>query len=233
MPRTPFQSILARLMATPGMINHLNAVDIDGDGNPDVMIPPLGPPPQDPMGRMRWQAMAEQRSRLVETYNRNKAQGRAARKNNNDNTLLQTLAAADPLFPTVYPMVADYIRHLPRGLGQHVMHGTNSHPGLFLELYKHIRDYLEAAIWGNSPARSGAMASRSAQAGAEDPRARIRRAVAGRMSAPVLENAGIMDDRLPGATRAAELAALKARCKAGKAREGDLLRYIELSMPEN
>ncbi|WP_243357858.1 hypothetical protein [Fundidesulfovibrio terrae] len=67
---------------------------------------------------------------------------------------------------------------------------------------------------------------------APNSREAVRRATAGRMSPPVLESAGIMDDRLPGASRQAELKSLVKRVKSGGAREGDLLRYIELSMPE-
>ena len=47
-----------------------------------------------------------------------------------------------------------------------------------------------------------------------------------------LEHAGGTEDRLPQASRSQEMAALKARSKSGQAREGDLLRYIELSMAQ-
>jgi len=53
--------------------------------------------------------------------------------------------------------------------------------------------------------------------------------MAGRVSAPQFESAGIIDERSPGAARAAERAALVKRVKAGGAREGDLLKYLELS----
>ena len=49
------------------------------------------------------------------------------------------------------------------------------------------------------------------------------------MSPPQLESAGMIDERTPGAARAAERAALVKRVKAGGAREGDLLKYLELS----
>lgn len=52
--------------------------------------------------------------------------------------------------------------------------------------------------------------------------------MAGRMSAPQLESAGMIDERSPGVARAAERAALVKRVKAGGAREGDLLKYLEL-----
>lgn len=146
------------------------------------------------------------------------------RKHRNDGVLIQTLAANDPLFPVVHPMMDDYIKHLPKGLAQHTLNGAREHAGLYLELYKHIRDFVAAAV---SSAAGGGGAPVPA-APPEDPREAIRRAVAGRMSPPVLESAGMTDDRLPGASREAERKALVKRVKAGGAREGDLLRYLEL-----
>ncbi|MFP5240536.1 MAG: hypothetical protein ACLGQW_11955, partial [Acidobacteriota bacterium] len=40
--RAPVQAVLAQLMSRPGMIEHLEGIDLDGDGLPDI---PLGPPP--------------------------------------------------------------------------------------------------------------------------------------------------------------------------------------------
>jgi len=218
----PFEAILGRLMATPGMYHHLNGIDLDGDGDPDVMLPPLAPPPMDPMGRMQWRQMARERAGQVETLRRRMARDRMVRKQHNDGVLIQVLAQSDPLFPVVHPMMDDYIRSLPLGLARHTLDGAGGHAGLFLELYKHIRDYLVAAMGssdGGAPARPAVP---------EDPREAIRKAVAGRMSPPQLESAGAVEDRLPGASREAERKALVKRVKAGGAREGDLLRYLEL-----
>jgi hypothetical protein len=63
-----------------------------------------------------------------------------------------------------------------------------------------------------------------------DPRERIRRAVAGRLTPLDLERAGVLDDeRGPRASREAERQALLKRMRAGQAREGDSLRFLELS----
>jgi len=48
-PQVPLDAVIAQLMTRPGMAEHLEGIDLDGDGIPDV---PIGPPPIDPMGRI-------------------------------------------------------------------------------------------------------------------------------------------------------------------------------------
>jgi len=219
--RVPLDTILSALKTHPGMVQHLEGIDVDGDKVPDM---PPGPPPMDPMGRLQWQNMMAQRQQMM----RMAQQRRAQRKAVNNQTMLAHLQAHDPIFELVHHKVGEFLRLLPVKLQRPLLYALEGTPGAYLDLYTEMRGVLlhhgEASGSVRAPAQPP---SRS-----EDPRAAVRRAVAGRMSPPALERAGILDDRLPGASRAAELAALKARCKAGKAREGDLLRYIELSMPE-
>jgi len=212
----PTQAILAQLRARPGMLEHLEGIDLDGDGIPDI---PMGPPPMDPMGRMEWQAMMQQKQQMAQAAQARKAR----RKESNNQILLATLQATDPLFGATYTRLTEYIQSLPARVQRPYLEAVERTPGAFLDLYGHLREgILKELRAAKSP--YGAM-SQPANA---DPREAIRRAVAGRMSPPVLESAGVMDDRMPGASREAERAALVKRVKAGGAREGDLLRYLEL-----
>lgn len=138
--------------------------------------------------------------------------------------LLATLQANDPLFQQTYKRVVNYVRTLPGKVQRPFLEAVDRTPGAFLDLYTQLREGIMRDL--GTPNRAP---QSMPQPASDDPRARIRQAVAGRMSAPALENAGIMDDRLPGATRAAERAALIKRVKSGGAREGDLLKYLELS----
>ncbi|WP_243358488.1 hypothetical protein [Fundidesulfovibrio terrae] len=217
---SPLRAALAQLAMRPGMLEHLEGIDVDGDGVPDV---PLGPPPMNPMGRMQWQNAMAHRQQMMQAAQARRAQ----RADVNNRVMLATLEAHDPIFRQVHRKIGEYVTTLPSKLQRSMVRSLTETPGAYLELYQEMRELL---LHMSGAAGSG---SRSGNTSASrDSRVAMRQAVSGRMSPPVLENAGVMDDRLPGASRAAELAALKARCKAGKAREGDLLRYIELSMPE-
>ncbi|KAF0235031.1 MAG: hypothetical protein FD177_190 [Desulfovibrionaceae bacterium] len=219
----PFETILAQLKARPGMIEHLEGIDLDGDGIPDI---PFGSsPPQmmaDPMARMQWQAMMQNRQQA-------KQMRRAQRKAVNNEALLAHLRANDPLFVHVKRWIEAFVETLPGKLQRAVLEQVELTPGAFLEMYSELRQHIleefgltgkaqKAATWGATP-----------QATPRDPREAVRQAVAGRMSPPQLESAGMIDERTPGVARAAERAALVKRVKAGGAREGDLLKYLELS----
>lgn len=222
---SPLRAAMAQLAMRPGMIEHLEGIDVDGDGVPDV---PLGPPPMNPMARMQWQNAMAQRQQMMQTAQARRAQ----RADENNRVMLATLEAHDPIFRRVHRKIGEYVTTLPPKLQRSMVRSLTETPGAYLELYQEMRELLlHMGRAAGSVLRRGDV-PKATPAAAKDPRTAIRQAVSGRMSPPALENAGIMDDRLPGASRAAELAALKARCKAGKAREGDLLRYIELSMPE-
>jgi len=208
-PRQSFKAIKQGLMAMPGMAEHLCGIDLDADGQPDLFVPQPGAPFTGfslPPLNGRGQHPAT----------------RAHRLRSKNATLLRTLAAHDPQFELVYPLVKEYIRHLPGMLAQHMLAAADSHPGMFLELYGHIRDFAETAglTCDHRPKQPSGAASRREYRPDSAPRARP----------PHLESAGSIDDRQPAATRGGELAALKARARSGKAREGDLLRYIELTM---
>lgn len=216
----PFDTLLAHLKAQPGMVEHLEGIDLDGDGVPDI---PFQPSPQmmaDPMGRMQWQAMLQNRQRMMQAAQ----QRRTQRKEINNQVLLATLQANDPLFQQTYTRLISYVRRLPDKVQRPFLEAVDRTPGAFLDLYSQLREGIMRELGSTSRVPQS-----MPQPASDDPRARIRQAVAGRMSAPALENAGIMDDRMPGATRAAERAALIKRVKSGGAREGDLLKYLELS----
>ena len=108
-------------------------------------------------------------------------------------------------------------------------------PGAFLEMYSELRQHLMEEFGMTGMAKRGTSGGYSVQGNpafappARDPRQAVRQAMAGRMSPPQLESAGMIDERTPGVARAAERAALIKRVKAGGAREGDLLKYLELS----
>jgi len=206
-------------MARPGMIEHLEGIDLDGDGIPDI---PPGPPPADPRARMQWQAALAQRQQTMQAAQLRSAQRKAV----NNQVMLAVLKANDPLFAVTFNRLASYIQRLPEKVRRVYLMAVERTPGAFLELYIHLRTAIENDL--NKPASNSVRQDHQAEEA--DPRARIRRAVAGRMAPPSLESAGVIEDRLGGASRSSELAALKARAKSGQAREGDLLRYLELSM---
>ncbi|WP_027191086.1 hypothetical protein [Fundidesulfovibrio putealis] len=202
----PFETLLAHLKAQPGMVEHLEGIDLDGDGIPDI---PPQPSPQmmaPPMGRMQWQAM-------LQNHQQARHARRAQRKAVNNEMLLAYLRTHDPLFGLVHAKVEAYVKALPLKLQRPVLRAVEETPGAYIALYKEMRDMVTATM-----RIGGRMAGRHGQ----------RRSVR-RQGAPQLESAGMIDERSPGATRAAERAALVKRVKAGGAREGDLLKYLELS----
>ncbi|WP_243357856.1 hypothetical protein [Fundidesulfovibrio terrae] len=99
----PFEAVLGQLKARPGMVEHLEGIDLDGDGVADISF---APHPMDYAGQMRWQAMARER-----------AQKAALRKFVNNKVLLAHLEAHDPLFPHVKHFVESFIRPSPKGSG--------------------------------------------------------------------------------------------------------------------
>jgi len=212
----PTQAILAQLHMRPGMTEHLEGIDLDGDSVPDM---PMGQPPMDPMGRMQWQAMRLHRQQMAQAAQARKAQ----RKQANNQVLLASLQASDPLFGEIYTRLHRYVQSLPPKVQRPYLEAVERTPGAFIELYAHLREGIVKALRA-----AGTQPTAMSQPADADPREAIRQAVAGRMSPPVLESAGVTDDRLPGASRDAERAALVKRVKAGGAREGDLLRYLEL-----
>ncbi|MFP5240535.1 MAG: hypothetical protein ACLGQW_11950 [Acidobacteriota bacterium] len=175
-----------------------------------------------PMARAQWQAaMAHRQRRGQELQVR-----RAQRKVMNNQVMLAVLKANDPLFEATYNRLARYIQRLPEKVQRVYLQAVYRTPGAFLDLYIHLRTSIENEL--NKHAFQAEQPDHPAPQ--PDTRARIRRAVAGRMAAPALESAGVLEERLGGAARSTELAELKARAKSGRAREGDLLRYLELSM---
>ncbi|MFP5223593.1 MAG: hypothetical protein ACLGSA_14980 [Acidobacteriota bacterium] len=205
----PFDTLLAHLKAQPGMVEHLEGIDLDGDGIPDI---PPQPSPQmmaHPMGRMQWQAMVQDHQQAVQARQASRVQRKAV----NNEMLLAYLRTHDPLFGVVHAKVEAYVKALPLKLQRPVLRAVEETPGAYIDLYKEMRDMVAATM-----RIGGGMAGRHGQ----------RRSVR-RQGAPQLESAGMIDERSPGATRAAERAALVKRVKAGGAREGDLLKYLELS----
>ena len=228
----PFETILAQLKARPGMIEHLEGIDLDGDGIPD--IPFSSPPPHmmaDPMGRMHWQAMMQNRQQASQARQMRRAQRKAV----NNEALLAHLRANDPLFEHVKRWIEAFVESLPGKIQRAVLEQVERTPGAFLEMYSELRQHLMEEFGMTGLAKRGTSGGYSVQGNptyapaARDPREAVRQAVAGRMSPPQLESAGMIDERSPGAARAAERAALVKRVKAGGAREGDLLKYLELS----
>jgi len=218
----PFDTLLAHLKAQPGMVEHLEGIDLDGDGIPDI---PPQPSPQmmaHPMGRMQWQAMLQNHQQAVRARQARRAQRKAV----NNEALLAYLKTHDPLFGVVHAKVEAYVKALPLKLQRPVLRAVEETPGAYIDLYKEMRDMVAVSmrLGGRRVPRTGGNMDRG-----RDPRQAIRQAVAGRMSPPQLESAGMIDERSPGAARAAERAALVKRVKAGGAREGDLLKYLELS----
>ncbi|WP_027189809.1 hypothetical protein [Fundidesulfovibrio putealis] len=209
----PFDTLLAHLKAQPGMVEHLEGIDLDGDGIPDI---PPQPSPQmmaHPMGRMQWQAM-------LQNHQQARQARRAQRKAVNNEMLLAYLRTHDPLFGVVHAKVEAYVKALPLKLQRPVLRAVDETPGAYIDLYKEMRDMVTATM------RIGGRRSQQAGGRIGDGHGPGRLV---RQGAPQLESAGMIDERSPGATRAAERAALVKRVKAGGAREGDLLKYLELS----
>jgi len=197
----PFEAVLAQLTMRPGMIEHLEGIDLDDDGVPDM---PLGQPnPQmlaHPMGRMQWQALMLDRQHKMRTAH----QRRAQRKEINNQVLLAHLKANDPLFAQVHAKVGEFVRTLTPKLQRPFLRAVEETPGAYLDLYKEMRDLVKISL------RLGGRGAR--KSGPHDQRVKARDG----------------DERQAEAARSAERAALVKRVKAGGAREGDLLRYLEL-----
>ncbi|WP_027189553.1 hypothetical protein [Fundidesulfovibrio putealis] len=197
----PFEAVLAQLTMRPGMIEHLEGIDLDGDGIPDL---PLGQPsPQmlaHPMGRMQWQAMMQDRQNTMRAAHQRHTQ----RKEINNQVLLAHLQANDPLFMQVHAKVGEFVRTLSPKLQRPFLRAVEETPGAYLDLYKEMRDLVKISLrlGGHGARRSGPRDQRD------------------------VDQSG--DEGQSVAVRSAERAALVKRVKAGGAREGDLLRYLEL-----
>lgn len=218
----PIQAILNALHAQPGMFEHLEGIDLDGDGQPDISF---GPPPMDPRARMQWQTMVGRQ----QAFKQQRLHARVQRKQNNNMKMLGFLQANDPLFGAVHQKIDEFVGKLSPKLQRTYNRSMDETPGTYLDLYREMRDLLIPTLRqaGGFNDQGGCA---TAQGACQDPREAVRRAVAGRIDPARLNGS---EDRVASASRASELAALKARCKSGQAREGDLLRYIELMMPED
>jgi len=137
----------------------------------------------------------------------------------NNQALLATLQAHDPYFGHVMRWIANFVDSLPERIKRPVVGQVDRTPGAFLEMYRGLRKhFLEEFLGPQCSAREAAPSAPG-----------VRSGVARRPSPPDLQRPGL-DEAPQGdqTRRAAELAELKARCRAGKAREGDLLKYLEL-----
>jgi hypothetical protein len=126
----------------------------------------------------------------------------------NSEKLLALLRAHDPLFETTWRMLEHMLDILPDTAEFLVKKGTHDDPAMFLELYKEMREWAREVE--HRKHRRG-QANRQAQGRAK--------------AEPAREAAGDRE-----AKRRTDLDALVAKVKSGRAEEGDLLRYIELSM---
>jgi len=127
------------------------------------------------------------------------------RKAVNNEALLAHLRANDPLFEQVHVKIGDFVRTLSPKLQRPFLQAVEETPGAYLDLYKEMRDLLKLFM------RLGKQGARHSFSHSQRDAGEEYSAIAGRMRAPQLERA-----------------ALVKRVKAGGAREGDLLKYLEL-----
>lgn len=125
----------------------------------------------------------------------------------NSERLLAMLRAHDPLFGTAWRMLEHMLEILPDTAEYLVKKGTHDDPAKFLELYEEMREW------------------------AQEVEHRKHR----RKSPTSKANAGHERERADGreAKRRADRAALVVKVKSGRAEEGDLMRYLELTMPDD
>ncbi len=202
---TSFESLVNRLLLYPGMAEHLEGMDLDGDGIPDI---PIGPPPSDPGQFMRWRAAMTNRQTMLQAARSR----RSIRKEHNNQLLLRHLRAHDPLFEQVQKKLQDFVRHLPERLRRPFLRAVEETPGAYLDLYREMRGVQQQSRRGADQVRTGygtlpAGVRRNSQTARNEAQPEARR----------------------GGTPEAERLALVRRIKAGGARDGDLIRYMELS----
>ncbi|MFP5223534.1 MAG: hypothetical protein ACLGSA_14680 [Acidobacteriota bacterium] len=211
----PFEAVLAQLKARPGMIEHLEGIDLDGDGIPDIPFQPSPEMMAHPMGRMQWQAMLQSRQQASQMR-------RAQRKAVNNETLLAHLRANDPLFEQVHAKIGDFVRTLSPKLQRPFLRAVEETPGAYLDLYKEMRDLLDLFT------RLGVQGTRHSFSHSQRDSGEGYPSMGNRLSGGWRGNKEIEEGRQSDAACAAERAALVKRVKAGGAREGDLLKYLEL-----
>ncbi|GAB6038503.1 hypothetical protein JCM15519_30620 [Fundidesulfovibrio butyratiphilus] len=248
-----FETVVERLLADPRMVAHFSALqgELDDDRDDDLGPADFGPPPYDPLERMKWDVahgvhkhlIAARRARMARKQAR--AQAKAQSMQYGNQNFLRALSQSDPLFERTYRLLVDSLRHQPPGVLARLIPEVDQDPRKFLELYGQMRQFVAMSA-GQASSRGQAQGAEGFPdqegfdpqgAGAHpfpddfqgDPRAAVRRAVAGRMAAPSLENPGVMDDSAaPRGSRPAQLAALKARMNAQGAGPGDMERYLDL-----
>jgi len=147
---------------------------------------------------------------------------RAQRKAVNNEALLAHLRANDPLFEQVHAKIGDFVRTLSPKLQRPFLRAVEETPGAYLDLYKEMRDllklFMRLGVQGTQ--HSFTHSQRDAREGYPSMGARV--------SARKRGNDEIERSGQPDVARASERAALVKRVKAGGAREGDLLKYLEL-----
>ena len=125
----------------------------------------------------------------------------------NAQRLLTLLRLNDPLFAATWRMLEHMLDILPDTAAHLVKKGTHDDAAVFLDLYGEMRDWAEE-VEHRKHRRKQAQPRTTANRKPNAPRSRR-------------------------ASRRAERDALIAKVRAGRAEEGDLLKYLELTMPDS
>lgn len=200
----PFDAVLGQLMSHPMALSALHGHDTSPDWD---RLLDCGCEPHDPNERMRWKITKAAYDEIKPFLKEREEHLKRYKRQRSYHASLAALKRNDPLFERTMLIMEHYLGKLPQVIKNMVMPVLASDFRQFVWLYEHLR---EAAVVVENHAHHKRRKDKHKQEGGD------RRAPGtGRTAADV-------------SARDAERRALVARVKAGGAKEGDLLRYLEL-----
>jgi len=198
-PIIPYEAVLAHVQGHPTWQSAM--VGQDGGLDWDSLLD-HGAAPGDPAGQERWVGARAALERVKPLLKEREARLSRYLKQRDYHAAMALLKQSDHLFERTLHLMEHYLERLPGVLRRLVMPHLASEFGAFAELYRYLR-HGAALVEHHAHARSAATKARAE-------------------SRP-------KDGEPSPTTREDERAALVRRVKSGGAREGDLLRYLELS----
>lgn len=201
----PFDTVLGQLMSHPLGLSALHGHDTSPDWD---QLLDCGCEPRDPNERMRWKITKAAYDEIKPFLKEREEHLKRYTSQRNYHASLAALKQNDPLFERTMLVMEHYLGKLPQVIKNMVMPVLARDFRKFVWLYEHLR---EAAVVVENHAHHKRRKEKRKQEGG----AGMHAPGTGRTAADV-------------AARDAERRALVARVKAGGAKEGDLLRYLEL-----
>lgn len=206
-----WEALVARIQGDPQFAQHVFAY---GKQQPAMAEQAEPQPPEDPIDRLKWEAVQEARAQIMQELKPVLGQTAQVAKE-------QELANVrghferDPLYGEVRDEMIRYVESQPTDEARaYAFQALDQNPKFYAKTYAALRDRV--------------LSNRSA-AKAPEPKPEVKpeRTAKPRESAPVLEGAGAAGGELHGAARRAKIQTLTKKIKANSAEPSDIGEYLE------